>query len=88
MDHLHDLVEDASTINSSTAGVDYNYDNGHEDDGAMLSLLALYPREFIRTPSNAISIFCADYKAREGCGQYVKISATGCQSVCKILAEG
>ena len=39
MDHLHDLVEEASTIYSIMTGVDYNYDDEHEDDDAIPSLL-------------------------------------------------
>ena len=32
MDHLHDLFEKDSTITSIMTGVDYNYDDDHEDD--------------------------------------------------------
>ena len=39
MAHLNDLVEEASTINSSITGVEYNNDHDHEDDDAMPSLL-------------------------------------------------
>ena len=35
MAHLHGLVEEASTITSSTTGVDYNTDDDHKDDEAM-----------------------------------------------------
>ena len=35
MSHLHDLVEEAGTITSSTTGVDNNNGNGHEYDDAM-----------------------------------------------------
>ena len=35
MYHFHDLVEDDSTITSSTTGVDYNDEDDHEDDEAM-----------------------------------------------------
>ena len=41
MDHLHDLVEEASTITSSMTGVDYNDDYDHKYDYAMPSLLDL-----------------------------------------------
>ena len=37
MNHLCDLVDEASTITSSMTGVDYNDDNGHEYDEAMPS---------------------------------------------------
>ena len=44
MAHLHDLVEEASTIYSSMTGVDYNYDDEHEDDDAIPSLLVFEPQ--------------------------------------------
>ena len=46
MDHLHDLVDQASNITSSTTGVDYNDDYDHEDDDAMPSLLFFEPQDF------------------------------------------
>ena len=39
MAHLHDLVEEDSTITSSTTGADYNDDGEQEDDDAIPSLL-------------------------------------------------
>ena len=35
MVHLHDLVEEASTITIIMTGVDYNDDYNHEDDDAI-----------------------------------------------------
>ena len=61
MSHLHNLVEDAISITSSTTGVDYNNDDNQKDDDAMPSLLVFEPQEFIRPPSNAI-----DDKAKAG----------------------
>ena len=39
MAHLHDLVEEDSTITSSTTGVDYRDYDYHKDDDAMPSFL-------------------------------------------------
>ena len=69
------------------ADFDYNYNNDHEEDGSMSSLLSSYPREFVRPPSNAIAIFGADYKAKAGCGRDVAMSDTGLQFVRTIVAE-
>ena len=49
-------------------GVDYNNDNDHENDYAMPSLLVFEPQDFVRPPSNKISIFGADDKKKERCG--------------------
>ena len=88
MDHLHDLVEGYSTITSSTTGFDYKNDNYHEDDYIMSSFLVFDPQEFVWSPSNAISIFGADDKAKSGCVLYVAISATDSQSVRTTVSEG
>ena len=68
MYYLHDLLEEAITITSSTTGVDYNDENDHEDDDTMPSLLVFEPQDFVRPPSNAISIFGAEERAKGGCG--------------------
>ena len=88
MDHLHDLVEEASIITSITTGVYYNDDYNREDCDAMTPLLCFEPQEFVRPPSNTISIFDTDDKATSVCGQDVTISANGHQSVLMIVAEG
>ena len=54
----------------------------------MTSLLVFEPQEFYRTPSNVISIFGADDKAKTGCGQDVAISATGSQYIRRVVVEG
>ena len=64
MAHLHDLVEEASNIISSTTGVYYNNDYDHENYDAIHSLLVFEPQEFFRPPSNIIAIFGADDKAK------------------------
>ena len=87
MSHLHDLVEGSSKITSSTTGVDSNNDDYHEDDGTMPSFLVLEPQEFIRSSSNAISIFGADDKTKAGFVQDVAISDTGSQYVHITVAE-
>ena len=68
MAHLHDLVEESSTITSSTTGVYYNDDDDHEDNALMPSLLVSEPREFVRPPLNTIAVFGTDDKAKAGCG--------------------
>ena len=86
--HFHDLLEGGGTITSSTTGVYYNNDNYHEYYDTMPSLLVFEIQEFIRPPSNSISIFGADYKSKSVCGLDVAISTTGFQSVHSIAAEG
>ena len=87
MAHLHDLVEESITLTSSTADVDYNDDDDHEDDDATPYLPVVELQEFVRTPSNKISIFGDDDKAKAWCGRDVVISVTFCQSVHTIVAE-
>ena len=87
MAHLNDLLEKASTITSSTTGVDYNDKYDHEDDDAITSLLVFEPQDFPQPPSNKIAIFGADDKERAGCSQDVAIYATGHQYIHKILVE-
>ena len=41
MAHLHDLVEEDSTITSSTTGVDYSDYDYHKDDDAMPSFFLI-----------------------------------------------
>ena len=62
MAHFHDLVEEASTISSSTTGVDYKNDYFHKKDDAMPQIFAFETQEFARSPSNAIAISGADDK--------------------------
>ena len=85
---LYALVEQVSTITSSTTSVDYNDEDDHEYDDAIPSLLVFELQESVRPPSNVIANFGANNKLREGCGRDFAISATGFQSVCTILAEG
>ena len=87
MAFFYDLLQDSSNITSSRTGVDYNDDADHKDDGAMSLLLVFQPQQFIRPPSNTISIFSADYKAKAGCFRDVAMSATVCQYVRTILSE-
>ena len=51
-------------------------------------IISFEPQEFARPPSNAISIFGNDDKAKAGCVRDVTISNTGWQSICTIVAEG
>ena len=44
MANLHGLLEEDSTITSSTAGVDYNDDYDHKNDDTMPSLLVFEPQ--------------------------------------------
>ena len=88
MAHLHDLVEEASTITSSTTGGDYNYDGDHKDDDVRPSILVLDPQEFFQPPSNSIAVFVTNDKAKAGCGQDVAISATGHQFLHTVVSEG
>ena len=85
---LHALVEEVGTITISTTGVDCNDEDDNKDDDAITSLLVFEIQEFIRPPSNSISIFGADYKSKSVCGLDVAISTTGFQSVHSIAAEG
>ena len=85
---FHALVEEVSTITSSTTSVDYNDEDDHKDDDAIPSLLVFELQESVRPPSNVIANFGANNKLREGCGRDFAISATGFQSVCTILSEG
>ena len=62
MDHLRDLLEEASTITSSTTGVRYSNDDDHEYDDTMPSFLVFEPQEFVCPPSIKIAIFGADEK--------------------------
>ena len=68
MAHLHDLVEEASTMTSSMTGFDYNDDDDHEDNASMPSLLVSEPQEFVRPSLNIIVVFGNYDKAKEGCG--------------------
>ena len=68
MAHLHDLVEEASTITSSTNRVDYNDDDDHKDNASMILLLVSEPQEFVQPPLNTIAVFGTDDKAKAGCG--------------------
>ena len=86
MAHLHDLVEETSTITIITTGVYYNNDYDHEDNDAIPSLLVFEPQKFVWPPSNIISIFGTDDKADSGCVRDVAISATFRQSVLTIVA--
>ena len=88
MAHLHDLVEEASTMTSSMTGFDYSDDDDHEDDDATPSLIIFYLQEFVRPPSNPIYIFGSDDKANAECGQDVAISATVHHYVRVIVSEG
>ena len=65
MAHLHDLVEEASTITSSTNRVDYNDDDDHKDNASMPSLLVSEPREFVRPPLNTPCL-CLVISAKDG----------------------
>ena len=54
MAHLHDLVEEASTITISTSVFDYNDDDDHEDNSSMPMILVSESQEFVWSPLNAI----------------------------------
>ena len=56
MAHLHDLVQEASNITSSTTDVYYNDDDGHGDGDTISSLLDFDPQEFVYAPLNTIVI--------------------------------
>ena len=77
MDHLHDLVQEASNITSSTTDVYYNDDDGHGYGDTMSSLLDFDTQQFVLTPLNKIGIFSVDDKAKAGCVRDVTISNTG-----------
>ena len=62
MAHLYYLVEEDSTVTSSTTGVDYNDYDDHKDNDTITPLLVFETQEFTRTPSNAIAIFGTDDK--------------------------
>ena len=64
MAHLHDLVQESSTITISKTGVYYNNYYDQEDDDTMTSLSVFETQEFTRPPSNEIAIFGADDKAK------------------------
>ena len=67
MAHLHDLVEEAITITSSTSVFDYNDDDDHKDNYSMPMVLVSESQEFVWSPLNTISIFGTDDKAKAGC---------------------
>ena len=75
------------TITSIMNGIDYNDDYDNKDDDVMPSLLVFETQEFAWPHSNEISIYGDDEKSKGGGGWDFAISATGCQSVRKIVEK-
>ena len=72
MAHLHDLVEETSTITIITTGVYYNNDYDHEDNDAIPSLLVFKPQKFIWIPSNTIDILGLMTRKCQGVDEMIK----------------